>query len=73
MTRTLLEAWGIKQTEDFGQIVFNLVEYGIFGKTENDCLEDFEKVYSFEEEFDQPFRPRQKYPVPDIASLTENN
>jgi len=57
MTRTLLEAWGIRGTEDFGHIVFNLVEFGIFGKTETDCLEDFNEVYTFKEAFEEPFRP----------------
>ena len=71
MTRTLLETWGIKSTEDFGQIVFNLVEFGIFGKTENDCLEDFEKVFDFEKAFDEPFRPtKQPFPA-SIPSLIE--
>jgi uncharacterized repeat protein (TIGR04138 family) len=57
MARTLLEHWGIRRTEDFGQIVFNLVEYGVFGKTETDSLEDFENVYDFEDAFSKPFRP----------------
>lgn len=61
MAQTLLENWGIHQTEDFGQIVFNLVEFGIFGKTDADCLEDFEKVYDFEEAFSAPFRPSREF------------
>jgi uncharacterized repeat protein (TIGR04138 family) len=54
---TLLKVWGINATEDFGQIVFNLVEYGIFGKTETDRIEDFEAVYDFQKTFVDPFRP----------------
>lgn len=57
MAHTLLGSWGIKGTEDFGQIVFNLVEYGIFGKTESDRIEDFDAVYDFEKTFVDPFRP----------------
>ena len=60
MTRTLLAEWGINSTEDFGQIVFNLVETGVFGKTETDCVEDFNQVYDFDEAFAAPFRPRSK-------------
>ena len=71
MARTLLNEWGIRQTEDFGQIVFNLVEYGIFGKTEQDSVEDFNKVYDFEQAFDAPFRPtKQFFPHP-VPTLTE--
>lgn len=61
MTRTLLENWGIHRTEDFGQMVYNLVEFGIFGKTETDSLSDFERVYDFEVAFSEPFRPSSKY------------
>ena len=71
MALKLLQSWGIESTEDFGQIVFNLVEFGIFGKTESDCIEDFNRVYDFEEVFDAPFRPS-KTQFPEItASLRE--
>ena len=38
-------------------MVFNLIEAGIFGKTEEDSLEDFKNVYDFEEAFVKPFAP----------------
>jgi uncharacterized repeat protein (TIGR04138 family) len=63
MALKLLQSWGIHETEDFGQVVFNLVECGVFGKTETDSLEDFSNVYAFEDVFDTPFRPtRQRFP-----------
>ena len=40
------------KTEDFGNIVFNLVSAKQLGRTENDCLEDFIDVYDFASEFD---------------------
>lgn len=57
MALTLLNNWGIYKTEDFGNIVFNLVEYGVFGKTDNDKQEDFKQVYDFREAFEIPFLP----------------
>ncbi len=57
MALTLFKQWGIERTEDFGEIVFNLVEYGVFGKTDTDSPEDFRAVYDFEEVFGAPFRP----------------
>lgn len=51
MTRTVFEHWGITQTEDFGHIVFNLVEARLLGKTEQDSLEDFKGGYDFKEVF----------------------
>jgi uncharacterized repeat protein (TIGR04138 family) len=57
MALTLFEEWGVRRCEDFGEIVFNLVESGQLGKTENDSREDFKGGYSFEEAFRKPFQP----------------
>ncbi|MDR4504964.1 MAG: hypothetical protein MRK01_09275 [Candidatus Scalindua sp.] len=56
MTRKVLEQWGITKSADFGEIVFNLVESGLMGKTETDTREDFKDVYDFKEEFDIKFK-----------------
>ncbi len=47
MTAQVFEHWGICSTEDFGQIVFKLVEAQLLRKTEEDSLEDFKKGYDF--------------------------
>jgi uncharacterized repeat protein (TIGR04138 family) len=59
MTLTVLEAWGIHRCEDFGEIVFNLVDHGrgMFGKTERDSRDDFRDGYDFQEAFQRPFLP----------------
>lgn len=57
MARTVLENWGVRNCRDFGNIVFNLVECKVLGKTDQDCPEDFDQGYSFSAAFDQPFRP----------------
>lgn len=51
MARTVFEHWGIYTTEDFGNIVFNMVEIGLMSKTEHDNIEEFKNVYSFEQAF----------------------
>ena len=51
LAREVFESWGVRTTEDFGTIVFLLVEEGLLGKTEEDSIEDFRDVYSFEEAF----------------------
>lgn len=58
MTKTVLTTWGITRCSDFGDIVFNLIEYNVFSKTENDRREDFADLYSFDEAFVQPFAPK---------------
>ncbi len=62
MVTTVFEYWGVRRTEDFGAMVFSLVEVGIFGKTETDTIEDFKNVYSFHDAFVAPFQPRQALP-----------
>ena len=52
MTRSVFEHWGIKATQDFGEIVFNMIENGLLGKTEKDSREDFKNIYDFSEAFD---------------------
>lgn len=52
MVRTVLEHWGVKNSLDFGRIVFNMVEEGILLKSETDRLEDFEGVLDLESLFD---------------------
>jgi len=52
MAKILLEHWGIKKTQDFGEVVFNMVEKGVLGKTEEDSRRDFSDVYDFQEAFD---------------------
>lgn len=49
---TVFATWGLHGTEDFGEIVFNLVEFDLMGKQESDTKEDFRNVYDFSEVFD---------------------
>ncbi len=63
MARSVLEYWGIKNCRDFGNIVFNLVECRVLGKTDQDSPEDFDCGYSFRDAFDLPFRPSSPPPI----------
>ena len=54
--QTVLNSWGIYATADFGEIVFNLIEIGKMRKTADDCREDFENVYDFDEAFERGFK-----------------
>jgi uncharacterized repeat protein (TIGR04138 family) len=56
LTRSVFEHWGVTTTEDFGHIVFHLVEAGLLGKTEHDRLEDFRNVYDFSDAFERGYR-----------------
>jgi len=56
MARTVLSYWGINQTSDIGEIVYNMIEKKILSKTESDSKEDFKDVYNFKESFDKGYR-----------------
>ena len=47
----VLEHWGITRTEDFGRIVFTLVEVGLLVTQPGDREQDFADVYDFGEAF----------------------
>ncbi|MHC4977291.1 MAG: Minf_1886 family protein [Planctomycetota bacterium] len=51
MAQTVLNKWHIYRTEDFGRIIFALVNAGLMRTTEDDTIEDFQNVYDFEEAF----------------------
>jgi len=58
MALSVFSFWGIHRCEDIGHMVFNLIGAGIFGKTEEDSMEDFKEVYDFHEAFVKPFEPQ---------------
>lgn len=60
MAVTLFEEWGVRNCQDFGEIVFNMVEIGLLAKTEKDSREDFQNGYDFTDAFRKPFWPENK-------------
>jgi uncharacterized repeat protein (TIGR04138 family) len=60
LAKTVLNTWGIRRCSDFGDIVFNLIEYNVFSKTESDRREDFTDLYEFDDAFVKPFQPAKK-------------
>jgi len=57
MTPTVLDYWGITSCRDIGQMVFQLVEAGAFGRTQDDTLEGFDRGFDFHEALVTPFLP----------------
>lgn len=51
MARTMLARWNIHRTEDFGRIVFAMVNNGLMQATENDSIRDFEDGFDFDTAF----------------------
>ena len=51
MARMVLRRYKIYTTEDFGNLVFAMVDAGLMRKTEEDSIADFVDVYDFAEAF----------------------
>lgn len=67
MAQLVFAEWGVQRCEDFGEIVFNMVEIGLLGKTEKDSREDFKNGYDFYTAFRKPFLPARPSPAREVA------
>jgi uncharacterized repeat protein (TIGR04138 family) len=67
LAKTVLNAWRVRRCRDFGDIVFNLIEYKVFSKTDSDRPEDFTDIYDFDEAFVKPFQPAKRIRGPSAA------
>lgn len=54
LARTVLGRWNIHRTDDFGRIVFGMIDQGLMRKTDEDTIDDFRGVYDFGEVFAEP-------------------
>ncbi len=57
LAKQVLNHWGVQSSEDIGKMVYQLVEDGIWSKTEEDSLADFKNLMDFDEAFLKPFMP----------------
>jgi uncharacterized repeat protein (TIGR04138 family) len=56
MARVVFKMWGINRTDDFGAIVFNLIEAELMSKTSHDTRADFHNVFDLDQALVQDFR-----------------
>lgn len=68
MTPTVLGEWGIHSCEDFGEIVFNLIQHKQATQSQSDSREDFKGGYDFDEAFRKPFVPKRRAVEPKSPS-----
>lgn len=64
MTMMVLGEWGVRACEDFGELVFNMVDASLLAKTENDSRQDFKGGYDFFDAFRRPFLPEAENRIP---------
>ncbi|MFA5350980.1 MAG: Minf_1886 family protein, partial [Candidatus Omnitrophota bacterium] len=51
LAQRVLSHWGVNLTQDFGEIVFNMIEKKLLSKSDEDCIADFNSVYDFNSVF----------------------
>ncbi|MCA9409186.1 MAG: hypothetical protein KC733_10890, partial [Candidatus Omnitrophica bacterium] len=56
LAMTVLHHWGIRSTEDFGNIVFHLIDNKVLCKTDQDNIDTFRNRYDFNEVFLEGYR-----------------
>jgi uncharacterized repeat protein (TIGR04138 family) len=55
MSKIVLNSWGLHNTGDFGEVVFNLIRIGKMKKTPSDTRVDFNDIYEFDRAFRDDF------------------
>jgi len=56
MAPTVFNMWGIRKTDDFGEIVFNLVEAELMSKTSEDSRADFHNLFDLNQNLVEGYR-----------------
>ena len=51
----VLDTWGLKTTDDFGEIVYLMIKHEWMSAQPNDSIEDFNNVYDFKTAFKDQF------------------
>ncbi len=55
MSRLVLEHWGVRNTADFGDVVFTLVDLGLLMSQPNDSRDEFVDVFDFDQAFEREY------------------
>jgi len=58
LATVVLERWGIRTTEDVGEVVFNLIDSGLLSRRPTDSRQDFADGFDFGSTFEEKFRAR---------------
>jgi uncharacterized repeat protein (TIGR04138 family) len=53
LAKTVLGHWGVYRTDDFGVLVYAMIDRKELRSSDRDSLEDFREIYDFDEAFGQ--------------------
>jgi len=71
MGATLMTEWGLHECSDVGEMVFLLIEEGMFGKQDSDSKEDFIGNFCLREALTHPFLPKRLVPVKPVPKTVK--
>ena len=57
MAAHVWRSWGIKETLDWGRVVFLLVDEGLLNSQPTDTIDDFKEGFDFDEAFIENYKP----------------
>ena len=60
MAKQVLARLGLRKTGDLGDVVYNLVRYGLVSQSDDDVREDFDNVFDLGAELERLFKFRYK-------------
>ncbi len=56
LANMVLAQWGVRQTRDFGEIVYLMIAHEWMTSQETDTIDDFDNVFDFDTVFEQDYR-----------------
>lgn len=62
MSLLILEQWDLHKGEDVGNIVYNLIDVGYFGKNDGDSITDFAGGHEFKDRVHESVLPTSQLP-----------
>jgi uncharacterized repeat protein (TIGR04138 family) len=69
----VLESWGLKDSLSIGYVVFNMVDYSLLGKSDDDSIKDFENVFNLKKELTIRFLPSDGYKPQEMLPIDLND
>jgi uncharacterized repeat protein (TIGR04138 family) len=56
LAKSVLNKWGVRNTRDFGEIVYLMIEYEWMSSQPSDKIQDFDNLYDFKTAFEDAYQ-----------------
>ena len=69
----VLKSWGLENAISIGYVVFNMVDYGLLGKSDKDSIHDFEIEFDLKKELEKTFLPSEGFKPSQIIPIDSSD